>query len=112
MRATFSMQASPKRLNFCRNLKSLVFDLTVREAAANLRRTAKSSGRMEGESVRATALTISTHSRGAAQCAPCLNIASQSRLESLGTGVLFLNSLRKRYQEKRCYLMGCNDSSG
>ena len=43
---------------------------------------------------------------------PCLNIASQLKLESLGAGVLFLNSLRKRYQEKRCYLMGCNDSSG
>ena len=27
----------------------------------------------------------------------CLNTASQIKLESLGTGVLFLNSLRKRY---------------
>ena len=39
------------------------------------------------------------------------SILSQVKLESLDTGMLFLKSLRKRLMEKRCYLMGCNDSS-
>ena len=40
--------------------------------------------------------------------APFLNVTSQLKLKSL----LFLKSLRKRFMEKMCYLIGCNDSSG
>ena len=42
----------------------------------------------------------------AAFATPCLNIASQLKLESLDTGMLFLKSLRKRLDGKEVLLDG------